>query len=756
MRAALAAALLAISLPSTAAAQTPSPLPPCPWWHCDGSADLVVEEYRLEVEITGGIATTRVRQVLRNDGDFAGEGEFLHPIPIDATVTGLTLWIDGEPVAGELLDGDAARQTYEDIIRRTQDPALLEWADDALLRLRLFPIEAHSRRTVEIEYRQPLASEHGLARYRHPLGREHAATIESLSARIEIVSADGVKTVYSPSHDVGIDRISDGRVMVGYEASEVTGTDFVLYHSTGAGAVDLDVVTYRDGEEGWFLLLASPGLEGGGAVVAKDLILVLDVSGSMEGEKFVQARDAAAHVLDDLNPGDRFDVIAFSTGTTSFGNGMRPSSEAPAGRQWLATLAPGGSTNIDLALGEALDRAERGRPAYVVFLTDGLPTEGVVDTAAILGNLDGRSSDQVSIFAFGVGYDVDTFLLDSIAREHHGATTYVTPEEAIDAAIESLYSRISSPVLTGVSLTVSGVTASDLQPQPLPDVFRGGQLVAVGRYTGSGSATVTLTGRAGGDEVRLVFEDVPFAESGGDPSVPRLWAGRKIGELLRSVRLDGPDPETIDQIVRLSIRWGIVTPYTSYLVTEDAPFGEEALEEISSEAARRAADAPAQSSGKAAVDQADAAAGLVASERLEATPTDLVITAGDRTLLWSDGRWIDTLFDPHMPTVRIAFGSPEYFSLAERPGLGPILAAAPAVIVVDDGYAYEVVASGETSDPLPETDTPIEPTTSEVPVEALPTPAGTLEGEFPLALLVIGAAVASAAILSLGGVRRHR
>ncbi|WKZ83201.1 MAG: VIT domain-containing protein [Acidimicrobiia bacterium] len=756
MRAALAAALLAISLPSTAAAQTPSPLPPCPWWHCGGPADLVVEEYRLEVEITDGIATTRVRQVLRNDGDFAGEGEFLHPIPVDATVTGLTLWIDGEPVAGELLGGDAARQTYEDIVRRTQDPALLEWADDALLRLRLFPIEAHSRRTVEIEYRQALASDHGLARYRHPLGREHAATIESLSARIEIASADGVKTVYSPSHDVGIDRISDGRVVVGYEASEVATTDLVLYHSTGAGAVDLDVVTYRDGEEGWFLLLASPGLEGGGAVVAKDLILVLDVSGSMEGEKFIQARDAAAHVLDGLNPGDRFEVIAFSTGTTSFGDGLRPASEAPAGRDWLSTLAPGGSTNIDLALEEALDRAEPGRPAYVVFLTDGLPTEGVVDTATILENLDRRSSDQVSIFAFGVGYDVDTFLLDSMAREHHGSTTYVTPDEAIDAAIESLYSRISSPVLTGVSLTVSGVTVSDLQPQPLPDVFRGGQLVAVGRYTGAGPATITLTGRSGGDEVRLVFDDVLFTESGGDPSVPRLWAGRKIGELLRSVRLDGPDPETIDQIVRLSIRWGIVTPYTSYLVTEDAPFGEQALEDISSEAARQAADTPTQSSGKAAVDEADAAAGLVAAERLASMPTDLVILAGDRTLLWSDGRWIDTLYDPQMPVVRISFGSVEYFSLAQRPEMGAILAAAAEMIVVADGVAYEVVPSGEPSDPLPESTTAAEPTTSTVPGEAFAPPASSARGEFPVALLVIGAAIASAAILAFGGIRRHR
>ena len=475
---------LLLGLPTPAAAQVviDPPIPPCPWWNCGGEADVVIEDYRIDVAIEDGIAVTRVTQVVRNDSDFVGEGEFLHPIPADAAVTGLTLWIDGEPVEGELLDTEAARRTYEEIVRNTLDPALLEYAGDGLLRVSVFPIGPHDTRTVEIEYSQVLPADSGLTRYRHPFGREHNATIDAVEAHIEIRSADGVKTVYSPSHVVGVNRITDNHVEVGYEASDAPESDLILYFSTDAEPVSLQVLTYAEDGSGYFLLLASPGLSADETVVPKDVVIVLDVSGSMEGQKFEQAQGAAEYILAHLNPADRFDVIAFSTGTDSFGDGLRPATEAAAADEWVRGLAAGGSTNIDLALNDAFDRAETGRPTYVVFLTDGLPTEGVVDTPEILDNLE--ASETVSVFAFGVGFDVDTFLLDAIARDHHGTTTYVSPGEAIDAAVEVLYAKVASPVLTGVALDFDGVTVSDLQPNELPDVFRGGQLVVAGRYEG--------------------------------------------------------------------------------------------------------------------------------------------------------------------------------------------------------------------------------------------------------------------------------
>ncbi len=738
---------LLLGLPTTASAQVviDPPIPPCPWWHCGGDADVVIEDYRLEVTIDNGIAVTRVRQVLRNDSDVAAEGEFLHPIPSDATLTGLTLWIDGEPVEGEILAAGEARATYEEIVRRTLDPALLEFAGDGLVRLAVFPLPAGDTRTVEIEYSQVLTTDTGLTRYHHPFGREHTAAIESLQAHVEIESDDAIKTVYSPSHDIGINRASEHRVEVGFEGAGADGSDFTVYYSTDAATVSMDVITYAADGDGYFLLLASPGLAASEAVVPKDVVVVLDVSGSMEGEKFAQAQDAARYVLAHLNPEDRFDVIAFSTGVDSFGAGLRPAAEAAAAATWVGRLAPGGSTNIDLALDEALDRADEERSIYVIFLTDGLATEGVIDTAEILDNLERRAAGPTSIFAFGVGYDVDTFLLDAIARDHHGTTTYVSPDEAIDAAVETLYAKVSSPVLTDVSIDVDGVTVSDLHPSPLPDIFRGGQLVVAGRYEGSGAATISLSGRVRGEPVTLVFDEVTFGSAGGDPTVARLWATRKVGELLTTIRLEGPNDEIIDQIVRLSIRWGIVTPYTSYLVTEDDPFGQEAIDEIARAAAESAAATTLPASGEAAVGAADAAGNLATSDTGTAPGAeyaDLVRIGGGRTFRFSDGRWIDTAFEPGSDTVRVAFGSADYFSLAASdPLLATALAVGAEVTIVHQGTVFEIVAEGEGSDPLPATTTTTLPSTPTTPttVAALPGEApGDGGSGLPMALVVIG------------------
>lgn len=764
-RALAASLILVLAAPMTATAQVPiepmpiDPIPPCPWWSCRGPADVVVEDYRVEAIIDNGIATTKVTQVVRNDSDFIGEGTFLHPIPTDAAVTGLTLWIDGEPVSGELLDGEAARRTYEDIVRRTLDPALLEYAGDGLLRLSVFPIAAHDTRRVEIEYRQVLPADGGLVRYRHPLGREHGATIERISARIEIRDEDGVKTVYSPSHPISVDRLTDRVAVVGFESDGVGDGDFTLYHSTGDAPIGLEVLSYRQDGEGYFLLLASPGLPASTEVVPKDVVVVLDVSGSMEGEKLDQAQAAAGHVLAHLNERDRFEVIAFSTGVDSYGDGLRNAAEAGTAATWVDMLAAGGATDIDRALTTAFDRAESGRPTYVIFLTDGLPTEGVVDTADILSRLESRRSETTSVFVFGVGYDVDTVLLDAIARDHHGTSAYVVPGEAIDAAIEAWYAKVASPVLTGVTLSVDGVTVSDLHPRPLPDVFRGGQLVLSGRYDGAGPATITLRGRVDGETTEFSFPDVAFAAEGGDPAIPRLWATRKIGELLRTVRIDGPDEETIDQIVRLSIRWGIVTPYTSYLVAGDAPIGADAIEEASRSAARDAAAAPLPASGEMAVGAADAASDLVDADTGGSVATEyaaLVRIGGGRTFRFVDGVWIDTRFDPGTATVRIAFGSPDYFALAASDGaLRSAMAVAPRMIVVAGDVAYEIVADGEAVDPLPETvaTTTVAGTTTMV-IAADPGEETGGGSGFPVAILAISAAVAAAGALTWGALRR--
>jgi len=733
------------------------PVPPCPWWDCTNRADVVVESYRVDATIDRGVATTHVTEILRNDSDFTAQGEFLFPLPADAVVTGLTLWVDGEPVSGEVLDGATARRTYEDIVRRTLDPALLEFVDDDLLRLSVFPMPAHATRTVEIEYRQVLASDAGLVRYTTPLAREHDVTIERVSARIEILGSDPIKTLSSPTHDVSIDRPDATTAIVGYEGSGRSPDEFVLYYSTDADPIALDVLTYREGGDGYFLLFASPGLAPATEIVPKDVVVVIDVSGSMDGKKIDQARDAARYVLAHLNAGDRFDVIAFSTTTDSWAGSLRPASEAGSASAWVSGLGAGGSTDIDLALREAVAEGDGEHPLYVVFLTDGLPTERVTDTATILEGVQSAAPSTTSIFAFGVGYDVDTFLLDSLARDHHGTTTYVAPDEAVDAAVESLYAKVSSPVMTGVTVTVEGVAVSDVYPRPLPDVFSGGQLVATGRYGAPGTATVTLTGTVAGEPTTLEFAGIEFASSGGDEAIPRLWATRKVGDLLRAVRLDGPDPETIDQIVRLSIRWGIVTPYTSYLVSSDAPFGEEAIHEISRTAADAAQAAASPVTGSEAFLAATTSADLSGADTA-AMPGDgygdLVRLGGGHTFRLVDGVWVDTTFDPaSMKPFDVPFGSEDYFALAADQSLAEALAVGPSLIVVHDGLAYRVVAPDAIGDPLPTTTT----TAATNATPSTTVVAGAVDAPVsrgPVALVAVAAAIGVALALALTALRR--
>jgi Ca-activated chloride channel family protein len=758
--------VLLLVVPGVAAAQIvpPEPIPPWPCPDCrPPDPNVVIEDYRVEALIDNQVATTTVTQVFANRGGRVGEAVFLFPLPPGAAMTDLTLWIDDEPVQGEVLPAEEARRKYEEIVAWLRDPALLEFADQGLVRLSVFPIPAGGERTVRLEYTEVLSAEQGLVRYRHPLGREAAglADIEHLTARIEIRSPEDIKAVYSPTHDVAVDRPRPGTAVVGYESGgEAPEGDFALYYSTAEGLVGLNLITFREPrEDGFFLLLASPGIAADpGDVVAKDVVLVLDHSGSMEGEKLAQAMDAARFVLDHLNENDRFNAIVFSTGVDAYAERPRPRSEAAEAQRWLDGFAAGGSTDINRALLEAFEGADRERPTYVLFLTDGLPTEGVIDTAEILDNAADAAPGNVSLFAFGVGWDVDTMLLDSLAEDHHGTTTYVVPGEDAGAAVTSLYAKVSTPVLTRLQVGLGDVSAFDLYPVPLPDLFSGEQLVLVGRYRRPGTVDVTLAGEVGSEERTFTYEGQVFAESGGPDSLPRLWATRKIGHLLKEVRLEGSNEELIDQIVRLSIRYGIVTPYTSYLATEDAPFGEERLRQIVDDAAEYAATNIAPTSGEAAVTQADAEGGMAAGDFAAAPGSeylDLVRTAGSKAFRLADGVWTDTAYDPAVETLAVPFLSEDYFGLAAaHPDLAAALAVAERVIVVWDGVAYQVVGAAEAGDAvdLPPPATTL-PAPTDPPALALPASGGGVSGMF---VAIIAAGLAAALAGMVGIVRRHR
>lgn len=671
---------------------------------------LVIRYHMVDVEITDQVAVTKVDQVFYNPNEYAVEGYYTFPIPPGAVVSNFKLWIDGEAVEGKVLEAGAARSQYEEIVRTLRDPALLEYVSNGAVMARIFPVPPAGERRIQLEYSQVLTANLGLVSYRYPLNTEKfsAEPLESVAINVKIHSADPIGSVYSPSHTIAVDRTDPQVVEAGYEASNLTpDSDFLLYYSVGSheGVHLLSYLNPNDSADpdGYFLMLLSPPETDPEHVVAKDVILVLDHSGSMEGEKFRQAQNAIHFILQHLNEDDHFNLIAFSTNVEPFAESMQMSSQIARAEAWVDQVSPGGSTDINSALLAALDRSHHERPTYIVFLTDGLPTHNEVNTARILENFAAKVTPNIRMFSFGVGYDVDTTLLDSLSLDHHGSTTYVAPGQSVDEVITAFYQRISTPALTDLKLSVDGVTVYDVNPQPLPDLFYGSQVVVTGRYKTGGPAGIRLQAGADAGAYDKTFSGMSFSDGTGenDPVqsyIARLWATRKIGALLTQIRLSGADPETIQQIIRISVRYGIVTPYTSYLVTEPDVLTDAGMDRVAQQEYANQAAAPTVVSGAGAVNKAADASAMSAAESVPAPQTgatggDLIKTAGSRTFVLRDGVWTDTQFDPEkMKTRQVKYLSVEYFDLAASdPDTASALALGESVILVIGEDVIEIV-----------------------------------------------------------------
>lgn len=750
-------------------------IPPCPPDQCPSPrpmTQLVIRYHHVTVTIKDQLAITHVDQVFYNPNDWIVEGTYIFPLPLDAVVSNFTLWVDGKPVEGVVLTADQARQTYQEIVNSMRDPALLEYIGRGAVQASIFPIPPEGERRIELEYQQVLTADHGLIQYTYPLNTEKYSLepLEEVSITIEANSMVPVRAVYSPSHAISISREDDYRFSASYEAVNVLpDQDFSLYYSVGETEA-FHLFTFRDPEDvqekdGFFLLLLAPGMQGETAPVAKDVLLVLDQSGSMEGEKFQQAQAAARFILTHLNSEDRFYLASFSDHLKRFSPELSPASNAGEAVRWVDTLAAMGSTDIHQALLDTLAVADSERVTYLIFMTDGLPTAGEIRSEKILADVALSTKKNLRLFTFGVGYDVDTYLLDSLSGEHHGLSSYVRPGEPLDEILSAFYAKISTPVLTNLALDFGGLTTYDVFPNPLPDFFVGSQVVVVGRYVLGGEYDVTLTGQVNGKQQTFIFPDQQFTNRsvgrvGTGAMLPRLWATRKVGYLLNQIRLSGVNQELVDQVVRLSIRYGIVTPYTSYLVTEPAALGAENLNRLAQDAYSQMLAQPTLVSGMGAVEKAVEEGALSQANAAPEVPAgqegSLIRIVGARTFVLQDGIWTDTAYDPDRDElIRVGFLSTDYYKLAgSREDIAAAFALGQSVILMLDGKAYQVVAEGEpthaiqlpvisggdssTITPKPALTDPIPQSTPVPPSDPVKPPAGICGWAFlPLGLILL-------------------
>ena len=704
-------------------------------------APLEVAYHHVNVKIDGQVATTAIDQEFYNPNPQRLEGTYIFPVPKGAQIDKFTMEIGGQMVEAELLPADKARRIYEDIVRKMRDPALLEYAGRDLFKMRIFPIEPNSRKHIRLSYTQVLRADSGLVSYVYPLNTEKfsAAPIKTVSVKVELAVTHPLKTIYSSSHNVEIRRHSATRASVGFEAKNVRpDTDFQVVFSTEDADVGVNLMTYRNGDgDGYFLLLASPGADvKGNRVVPKDVTFVLDTSGSMAGNKLAQAKKALQFCVENLNDSDRFELIRFSTETEPLFDKLVEANGENRQRafDFIKGLKPIGGTAIEEALRKALElRPDRSdRPYAVIFLTDGQPTVGVTNEKQILSSV-GRTGGNTRVFCFGIGTDVNTRLLDNIAEATRAFSQYVLPDEDIELKVSSFFTKIKEPVLANPVLRFSGdIRPGRMYPAPLPDLFKGEQLIVVGRYSGNGRAAVTIEGTVNGVVKKFVDETGFPPHDTEHDFIPRLWATRRIGFLLDEIRLHGENRELRDEVTDLARQYGIVTPYTAYLIVEDesrrnVPVSQRSLQNFDADRMGRetmgrawkslnvetaggqaVSGARSSSAFKMASNATDAIArgkdeaeqSVVAAQPAKAETTSRVAQYAQqqrfvhgRAFFQNGSQWIDSNVQamPNARRVQVKFNSQDYFDLvAKHPHAQAWFAVGRNVQVALDNTVYEI------------------------------------------------------------------
>jgi Ca-activated chloride channel family protein len=544
---------------------------------------LAMLNHQAEITIEDQVAVTKVEQTFRNHTDRELEATYIFPVPKGASVRKFTMWVNGSKVDGEMVEADKARQIYTSIVQRTQDPGLLEYIGSNLLRMRVYPIPPKGEQKVAISYTAVADRENGLVEYIYPLKTNGKAvqTLEKFSIKVDLKSQHSLTNIYSPSHAIVMTRPSDRRAVITFEKDQaLLDRDFQLYYQAGGKDVGLTALAHRPvgGSNGYFMLLVSPRAElSKSQQVPRDMVFVLDTSGSMRGKRMTQARSALKYCLKNLAAQDRFNIINFATTVNKYSETLLSASadQLAHARKWVDDLEATGGTAINDALLTALGMrgTDDGRTFNLVFFTDGRPTIGETNAEKILKNVQTRNTAVTRIFTFGVGDDVNATLLDQLAEGSRALSTYVRENEDIEHKVSSLYSKISNPVLTSLKLTVGpDVKLAEVYPPQLPDLFHGTQLVVLGRYSGQGHVAVKLTGQVGKEPREFVYE-MTFPEKTHDERafVEDLWARRKVGYLLDQIRANGEKKELVDEVVALAKRYGITTPYTSYLIVPDGP-----------------------------------------------------------------------------------------------------------------------------------------------------------------------------------------
>jgi len=690
----------------------------------------------VKASIVQQTARTTVQIDLFNTSSRREEAVLLLPVPDGAVVSAFAF--DGasrEPTA-RVLPVDEARRLYDRIVAQIRDPALLEFAGFNLIRSSVFPVPARGRQRIRLTYEHILSGEGD--RFDYLLPRS-----ESLDYRIPwhisvgLEAAHPISMVYSPSHELSVRRLGARRFALRLaEAAVHEPGPFRLSYLLERDGVNASLLAYpdpsiRSGRGGYFLLMVGLPAEVAqpSEAIRREVTLVIDRSGSMAGEKMDQVRHAALQIIEGLEDGEAFNIIDYATTVSPFAH--RPIIKNRAmtveARRYLGAIRPGGGTNIHDALVEALRAEARpGMLPMVLFLTDGLPTVGRTGERVIRRAVERGNRHRRRVFTFGVGEDVNAPLLDRVAESTGGVSTYVLPGEDVELKVAGVFKRLSGPLLANVRLSARGskdrrmaIPIEEVIPARMPDLFRDDRLIVLGRYRDDAPITFHLAGDYLGRRRTFAFTFDMSSATTRNGFVPRLWASRRIAELIDQIRqigapeglrdVSGFDPfkdprtrELAETILQLSTEFGILTEYTAFLATEgtDLSDGRE-LRRVAGEQLR--SRAIAARSGRGAVNQSlnvQAQKGRATlnyrnsflDEQLERIEVANVQQVADRAFYRRGGRWIDSRIvnrgEADRSDAVIEFGSEAYQRIMRRlvnEGRQAVLSLPGEIVVELDG-----------------------------------------------------------------------
>lgn len=569
------------------------------------ASDVFIKSHHVSVVINNGFAKTEVDQIFGNNSDIDLEAVYTFPIPKQASLSEVSLWIDGQEVIGEVLEKKKARQVYEDQVSKGNDTAIAEKNDYMTFDVAVYPVRAGDETRIRLVYYQPLEIDSNVGRYLYPLAEggvdDERISFWSVDDVVhEAFSFDLTLKSAFPVQDVRMPGYMDKALIeqIGQAAEEQTGQsdeyrvrlessegdaltrDIVVYYRLADDIpARVEVVPYRAGKnaDGTFMVVVTPAADLQRITEGVDWVFVLDKSGSMSGGKIATLADGVSRVIGKMGPEDRFRVITFNNGAQDFSGGYK--NATPANVQSildkLSTLQANGGTNLFAGVSMAYKKLDDDRTTNILLVTDGVANVGPTqhsDFLSLLGQYD------IRLFTFVIGNSANQPLMERLAKDSNGFAMNISDSDDIVGRIMQIKNKVLYEGLHDVELIFHGEKVKDLTPSNPGSLYQGQQLVMFGHYNGSGSVRVELKAKISGQQ-RSWDCEADFLEIDTDnPEIERLWALSTIDETMQQIREKGEKDSLKKAIRGLGTEYSLVTDYTSMVVLSEEQMEEAGIQ----------------------------------------------------------------------------------------------------------------------------------------------------------------------------------